>query len=113
MDVNRVRFDELKKMYSEKELADCFASLHMTIDRKISDLKQEIKVTNEKVAVLESNAHLVNDQIRGIQKNIVPNLEDKISDESKERISLELWERKRNLVIGGIAGTMNETPPVI
>ena len=53
-------------------------------------VSQEIKVANEKVAVVTSNAHLVNDQIRCIQDNIVPNLEEKISDEAKERLHWEL-----------------------
>ena len=42
----------------------------------------------------------------------MPNLEDKLNEEANERMRLELWGRKWNVVIGGIEGTLNETPRV-
>ena len=35
-------FDDYRTMYTAKELADCFASLHMTISDEIRTVKQEI-----------------------------------------------------------------------
>ena len=75
-------------------------------------MKQEIKETNERVGVLESHAELVNDLIKTLNEETVPNLEDKLNEEANERIRLELWRRKWNVVIGGIEGTLNETPRV-
>jgi hypothetical protein len=43
-------------MYTGKELADCFANLHMTINNEKRTVKQEIKETNERVGVLESHS---------------------------------------------------------
>jgi hypothetical protein len=36
-------------MYTGKELNDCFANLHMTVNNEIRTVKQEIKETNERV----------------------------------------------------------------
>ena len=99
-------------MYTGKELDDCFANLHMTINNEIRTVKQEIKETNERVGVLESHAELVNDLIKTVNEETVPNLEDKLNEEANERMRLELWGRKWNVVIGGIEGTLNETPRV-
>ena len=111
-DQDKIRFEELRKMYNGKDLADCFANLHMTFDREVSVIKSEIAKTNNRVDVLESNAELVNDNLQNIHNNIVPNLEEKINEEANERVRLELWGRKWNLVIGGINGTLNETPRI-
>ena len=83
-----------RKMYTGKELADCFANLHMTINNEIRTVKQEIKETNERVGVLEWHAELVNDLIKILNEETVPNLEDKLNEEANERIRLELWGRK-------------------
>ena len=84
----------------------------MTINNEIRTVKQEIKETNERVGVLESHAELVNDLIKTLNEETVPNLEDKLNEEANERIRLELWGRKWNVVISGIEGTLNETPRV-
>jgi hypothetical protein len=57
-------FEDYRKMYTGKELANCFANLHMTINNEIRTVKQEIKETSERVGVLESHAELVNDLIK-------------------------------------------------
>jgi hypothetical protein len=40
--------------------------------------------------VLHSNALLANDDLQNIHNKIIPDLEDNISDEAKERIKIEL-----------------------
>ena len=76
-------FEDNRKMYTGKELADCFANLNMTINNEIRTVKQEIKETNERVGVLESHAELVNDLIKTVNEETVPNLEDKLNEEAK------------------------------
>ena len=63
----------------------------MTINNEIRTVKQEIKETNERVGVLESHAALVNDLIKTLNEETVPNLEDKLNAKANERIRLELW----------------------
>lgn len=104
------RFEQLQAMYKNKDISECFANLHMTINKEIDTVKHEIKATNARVDMLESHAQLADDQVRVINEQTVPNIEDKIEVEANERIRLELWGRKWNLVIGGIEGTLSEPP---
>lgn len=97
-------------MYNGKELSECFANLHMTFDKEIQKVNHEMARISEKVNVLDSNAQLVNDDLQNIHNAVVPNLEETISDETKERLKLEIWGRKWNLVIGGIEGGLEEKP---
>jgi hypothetical protein len=55
-------------------------------------------------------AQLVNDDLQNIHNTVVPNLEETISDEKKERLKLEIWGRTWNLVISGIEGCLEEKP---
>jgi hypothetical protein len=48
--------------------------------------------------------------LQNIHNTVVPNLEEQISDEKKERLKLEIWGRKWNLVISGIEGGLEEKP---
>jgi len=41
MAADKERFEELKWMYADKELSECFASLHMTFDNNVQ--KRSVK----------------------------------------------------------------------
>ena len=88
-------------MYSGQELSECFASLHMTFDNDVQKIRNEVSKNYELMEVLHSNALLTNDDLQNIHNKIIPDLEDKISDEAKERIKIELRGWKWNLVIWG------------
>ena len=75
-------------MYTGKDLSECFANLHMTFDKEIQKVNHEMVRISEKVSVLDSNAQLVNDDLQNIHNTFVPNLEENISDEKKERLKL-------------------------
>lgn len=107
---DNARFEALKNLYKGKDLADCFANLHMTINSEIEKVKLEVKQTNERIDNLDSGMLMVNDQIRGIHEESIPNLEQKIMDEASDRTRLEMWGRKWNLVIGGVPGNLQEDP---
>jgi hypothetical protein len=59
---------------------------------------------------LEEPSHFSLSLSRFFFNTVVPNLEEKISDEKKERLKLEIWGRKWNLVISGIEGGLEEKP---
>lgn len=107
---DKARFEALKNLYKGKDLADCFANLHMTINNEVEQVKNDLKITNERVDNLDSGILMVNDQIREILEVSIPNLEQKIAEEANERLRLEMWGRKWNLVIGGIPGNLQEDP---
>jgi hypothetical protein len=90
MAAEKEKFEELKHMYSGQELSECFASLHMTFDNDVQKIRNEVSKNYELMEVLHSNALLTNDDLQNIHNKIIPDLEDKISDEAKERIKIEL-----------------------
>ena len=73
-DYDNMRLEELRKMYNGKDLADYFANLHMVSDRD-GIIQSDIAKSNNQVDLFESNAELVNDNIRNIHNNIVPDIE--------------------------------------
>jgi hypothetical protein len=90
MAAEKEKFEELKHMYSGQELSECFASLHMTFDNDVQKIRNEVSKNYELMEVPHSNALLTNDDLQNIHNKIIPDLEDKISDEAKERIKIEL-----------------------
>lgn len=88
MAAQKERFEELKQMYSGKEFYECFASLHMTFDNDVQKIRNEVSKNYELMEVLHSNTLLANDDLQNIHNKIIPDLEDNISDEAKERIKL-------------------------
>ncbi len=72
---DKARFEALKNLYKGKDLADCFANLHMTINNELEQVKNDLKKTNERVDNLDSGILMVNDQIREILEVSIPNLE--------------------------------------
>ena len=67
-----------------------FRSWHMTFDNDVQKIRNEVSKNYELMEVLHSNALLANDDLQNIHNKIIPDLEDKISDEAKERIKIEL-----------------------
>jgi hypothetical protein len=62
----------------------------MTFDNDVQKIRNEVSKNYELMEVLHSNALLTNDDLQNIHNKIIPDLEDKISDEAKERIKIEL-----------------------
>jgi len=61
-------------MYTGKNLSECFANLHMTLNKEIQIVNHEMARISEKVNILDSNAQLVNDDLQNIHNTeiIVP-----------------------------------------
>jgi tRNA1(Val) A37 N6-methylase TrmN6 len=61
-------------MYTSKDLSECFANLHMTLNKEIQIVNHEMARISEKVNVLDSNAQLVNDDLQNIHNTeiVVP-----------------------------------------
>ncbi|CAC5423110.1 unnamed protein product [Mytilus coruscus] len=92
-------------MYESKSVFDCFACLHLKLVGNVEILKTEVKVLRDNVENLESHAKLMDDSIKDIHNTLLPDIEEKISTEEKERLKLEHWGLKWNLVISGVSGT--------
>lgn len=94
------------------DIASCFTKLHTHIDSEVEKLQCQQEETRRKVELLENQAEFVNSEIDAIHNKHLPNLESKIEQESVERMKLELWGRKWNVIIRGLNGKDIEDPKI-
>ena len=94
------------------DIAKCFERLHGHIDSEIAIMKEKQVATEKKIDVIENHIEFLNGEVQEFHNKYVPNLEDKIEKEQTERLKLELWGRKWNVIIRGLAGVEREWPNV-
>ena len=92
-----------------KDIAKCFATLHTQLTGDIVRIQDRVKETEKKICQIEGSVEFVHGEIRDIHEKTVPNLETRIQQVDDERLKLELWGRKWNLVIRGIEGILRES----
>lgn len=88
------------------DLGKCFAKLHC----ELSGVRDDIGKLKTTVSHLEHFAEYANTSFQEIQEKTIPNIENKITSEENERIKLDMWGRKWNLVIRGVKGDLREKP---
>ena len=102
------------KIKDIKDIAGCFEKLHMNMNNEFSELKEKFGKLEVRVDNIESHVVYANDELSKLQNKYIPDLEDRIDTavkkEQTERLKLEMWKRKWNLVIRGIAGKGGEDP---
>lgn len=92
------------------DIAKCFEQLHLHINTEVATLKAKQADMEKRIDMAENHIEFINSEIHDIHNKHVPNIEDKIEKESIERLKLELWGRKWNLVIRGLKGGDRENP---
>ncbi|KAK3104185.1 hypothetical protein FSP39_025106 [Pinctada imbricata] len=109
---DKAELEKLKAMYENKSLSECFALMHLSSNRDIQSVREDLSAVKEKVRTLESFAENVNEEIKSINEESLVNLRDALTEEEMERVKLEQWGRKWNVVIGGVEGYLAEKPRV-
>ena len=101
------------------DIARCFTQMHKSIFEKITSIENRTKILEDKAIFLEGKVESAdftlqqqNDIIKDITEIRLVNLDDKLQEEERSRLALEVWGRKWNLVIRGIEGSTNESPMV-
>ena len=104
--------NELESLYrcdSIQDISKCFANLHATMALDIGNLKRDLSGIKKTVTDIESSSSYAQEEITEIQKKDIPQVQRDIAFEKNERIKLELWGRKWNLIVTGIPGVARET----
>lgn len=109
MDTNQCIVPEYK-CENFSDISECFKSLHRSFSQELKNVKEDVCVLKEKVDVLDSAATWVNSEITDLHSKHLPSLRDKLEEEKNDRLALDLWGRKWNLVVRGIPGTSKELP---
>lgn len=112
MECSKSEYEMLVEKYKNKDISECFASMHMSFKHEIDTVKGEMKAIDTRVVELEKFGQHANVVLENIHKEIVPGIDSKLDQERKERLKLEVWGRKWNLVFRGIPGGKDETPRV-
>lgn len=101
------------------DIARCFTQMHKSIFEKITSIETRTKTLEDKVDTFEGKAESIdftlqqqNDIIKDITETRLVNLDEKLQEEERSRLALEVWGRKWNLVIRGIDGSIRESPVV-
>lgn len=101
------------------DIARCFTQMHQSIFEKITSIETRTKTLEDKVDTFEGKAESIdftlqqqNDIIKDITETRLVNLDEKLQEEERSRLALEVWGRKWNLVIRGIDGSIRESPVV-
>ncbi|VDI21849.1 Hypothetical predicted protein [Mytilus galloprovincialis] len=85
-----------------KDFADigkCFQNV-----TEVVKLKEKQEQIDDRVKVFENQAEFANGELHDIYNSKILNLESLIAEEGNERLKLEVWGRKWNLVIRGLEG---------
>ncbi|CAC5394452.1 FNBP1 [Mytilus coruscus] len=90
-----------------EDIAKCFEKLHLHINNEVEILKTKQTETERRVDLIENHNEFMNSELHAIHNTHIPNLESLIEKEQTERLKLEIWGRKWNVVIRGVQGTPN------
>ncbi|CAC5419528.1 unnamed protein product [Mytilus coruscus] len=101
--------------YECKDFADigkCFQKLYVYINTEVEKLKVKQEQIDDRVKILENQAEFANGELHDIHNSKIPNLEAQIVEKANERLKLEVWGGKCNLIIRGLEESDGETPKV-
>lgn len=109
------QINKLQKAFEGKALSECFAILYAKLEKvenSVDGIQAQVSHLDERVTSLESYRNFAEDSLKGLHEETIPGLEEKIQGERIERLKLENWRRKWNLVIRGVPGVQKKSSQV-
>jgi hypothetical protein len=106
--------DELQKMYECSQISDiakCFATMHMKMSRDSEEIGKKMKIIQNELTSVKESVEYVQQDVAAMQEEDIPRLERALVAERNERLKLDLWSRKWNLIAKGIPGGTTESRP--
>ena len=97
--------EELYRVEDLKDISKCFAKLHANIGAEFCQFREKLKETTDRVVELEKAMSYFESRIPGI----IEEAEKHNKSIRNEILALNLWGRKWNLIVHGIAGEIKET----
>lgn len=104
--------NKCEKIFEGKEMSSCFAMIYMKLENSIASVQTQVNQLDERVTNLETYRNFTESAIRTLQEETIVKLEEKIQGERIERLKLENWGRKWNLITRGIPGVLKENARV-
>ena len=97
----------LEETYQCKDFSDitkCFMNLHQTITSDMLKVKKEITTMKQSIVDVEKSLEHTQAEVSEIFEYNLPTINERIDNERIERLKLDLWGRKWNLIVTGIVG---------
>jgi hypothetical protein len=107
---DELEIKKVKSMFDGKDMAECFAVMYINHSKAMESVRGEIKELKTNSKEIESVVHNTNEDIQDIHEKTIPEIKESVSTERKERLRLEGWGRKWNLIIKGVEGYTKEHP---
>ncbi|KAK3108492.1 hypothetical protein FSP39_009141 [Pinctada imbricata] len=102
--------EKVKKLFEGKDISECFALMYIKNEEAMRGVHGEISEIKSRVNELEASAENVQQDIQDIFETSIPAVRDSVAVERKNRLKLDMWGRKWNLIVMGIPGTLRESP---
>ena len=87
-----------------EDIAGWFQQLQTYMDTQIDEVKLRVNSVEDRVDIIDNQVEYALTEFNELHNTHVPYLENKWDKEQSERLKLEMWGRKWNLVIRGIEG---------
>jgi hypothetical protein len=91
-----------------EDIGRCFEQLNSNFRSEINSLQSELKGVREKLTAIEGHVEYAQGEFQTLHNETVPAFEDKLMDETNQRLALELWGRKWNLIIRGVKSSVKD-----
>ena len=93
-DNNKPNLEDIKKQYEGRDIAECFAQLHINFSCEIHNITHKINNMDSRVGHLERFAEHTSTSLTEVAeetKRIENNVDEKLTKEAHERLKLEMW----------------------
>jgi seryl-tRNA synthetase len=89
----------MSKCKDFEDIGRCFEQLNSNFRNEINSLRSELKGVKEKITAIEGHVEYAQSEFQTLHNETIPAFEDKLMDETIQRLALELRGRKWNLII--------------
>ena len=107
---DELEIKKVKTMFEGKDMAECFALMYINHSKAMESVRGEIQELKTNIREIESAVQNTSEDIQDIHEKTIPEIKESVSTERKERLRLEVWGRKWNLIIKGVEGDTKEQP---
>lgn len=91
-----------------EDIGRCFEQLNSNFRSEINSLRSELKGVKEKITAIEGHVEYAQSEFQTLHNETIPSFEDKLTEETNQRLALELWGRKWNLIIRGVKSSVKD-----
>ena len=98
----------MSKCKDFEDIGRCFEQLNSNFRSEINSLRSELKGVKEKITAIEDHVEYAQSEFQTLHNETIPAFEDKLMDETNQRLALELCGSKWNLIIWGVKSSVKD-----